>query len=125
MYKRNRVFNISIFNITITLLVVLAGFAFFERQKENARIRNRLTRCKSNLKNISIGLEMYEVDHQDLPDNLQALTPDYLTQIPACPAAGRDTYSESFIKKNGAYTLHCSGNHHPQLGENRPTYSNQ
>jgi len=90
-----------------------------------ARQRGQLTACRSNLRNIATGLEMYETDHNGLPKELQALTPDYLKYIPECPAAGMETYSRSYRKKDGDFTLYCSGSHHPDLGENKPNYSEE
>ncbi|MCA9775796.1 MAG: DUF3352 domain-containing protein, partial [Candidatus Eremiobacteraeota bacterium] len=62
-----------------------------------ARGQGQLTACKSNLKNIGTGLEMYSTDYSGkYPKNLGLLTPNYLREIPECPVAGRDTYTESY-----------------------------
>jgi len=118
LYKRDRAFNISIINIAITLLVMLAGFAFFERQKENARIRNRLTRCKSNLKNLSTAMEMYNSDHQHYPETLSPLTPNYLKTIPKSPGGDQATYDLSFKssdRRKEVYLLTCTDPLHQEF----------
>lgn len=59
----------------------------------------QLTACKSNLKNIGTGLEMYSTDYGGrYPTSLAQLTPNYLKTLPQCPTAGRDTYSASYVR---------------------------
>jgi hypothetical protein len=91
-----------------------------------ARGQGQLTACKSNLKNIGTGLEMWSTDHGgEYPDDLAALTPDYLKKIPQCPTAGTDTYSQSYNDYDGeGYHFYCSGEHHAQVGvpADHPSY---
>ncbi len=89
-----------------------------------ARGQGQLTACKSNLKNIGTALEMYATDHAGkYPDNIGVLAPDYLFTIPACPSAGRDTYSESYKLDSPqdedqweVFHLHCAGENHIRVG---------
>ena len=57
----------------------------------------------------------------------QAVVSQYLKEMPTCPAAGRDTYSESSWGEFGpaAYTIICGGHHHAGggQGENYPQYT--
>ena len=63
------------------------------------RHRGQLTSCKSNLKNLGAGLEMYASDHAGrLPPSMAQLTPNYLKTLPKCPTAGRDTYSFTYTR---------------------------
>ena len=92
-----------------------------------------MTACKSNLKNIATACEMYATDVyavdkvERYPLTLQALTPNYLKLIPRCPAAQKDTYSETYTRAQGppSYTLCCQGGHHESAGVkgNYPQYS--
>ncbi|MCL5773287.1 MAG: hypothetical protein M1536_02770 [Firmicutes bacterium] len=84
--------------------------------------------CESNLKNVSTALEMYATDNQGhYPASLSQIVPAYLRSIPACPAAGKDTYSSSYTSSQNpdAYTFYCSGDNHKEVnaGENYPQYS--
>lgn len=62
-----------------------------------ARARGPFTACRSNLKNIGKALEMYSTDWDGhYPPELSTLVPTYLKEIPLCPGAGLDTYSDSY-----------------------------
>ncbi len=87
-----------------------------------ARAQGQLTACKSNLKNIGTGLEMWSTDNAGkYPKSLNELTPNYLKSIPTCPVAGSDTYSSSYSLKTiegieGIYEVYCTGSHHSSVG---------
>jgi hypothetical protein len=83
--------------------------------------------CKANLKNLATALEMYSSDFAGhYPTSLARLTPNYLQQIPTCPAARRDTYSGGFVSGQAPdrYAVWCAGDNHPGLGlgPNLPAY---
>ncbi|MBI3927180.1 MAG: hypothetical protein HY319_16710 [Armatimonadetes bacterium] len=108
-----------------TLLTGVGGFgaALLVPNFLRARGQGQLTACKSNLKNLGTGCEMYSTDHGGLyPPALENLTPNYLKTIPTCPAAGRDTYSGSYrVAERSAsvadlYTMMCAGSHHSDSG---------
>ena len=89
----------------------------------------KLYRCESNLRTISNAIEMYSTDHRGkYPKKIDELVPGYLPKIPKCPAAGRDTYSSSYVLKTDnlseSYSLFCSGSHHTAmgLGKDYPAY---
>jgi len=93
-----------------------------------ARSSGSLTACQSNLKNIGTGMEMYASDNADLyPDSLDAVAPDYLRQIPTCPAAGSNTYRYESAPDYSAYTVFCQGNHHThvRVGPDQPSYNSR
>lgn len=86
--------------------------------------------CCSNLKNIGTALEIYSTDNNDrYPAKLQQLVPEYLRLIPTCPAAAKDTYSESYqLSKDGKdYSFYCKGHYHKGEGapENDPSYNSK
>ena len=79
--------------------------------------------CGSNLKNIATALEMHWSDHENYPSTLQALTPDYLKTIPACPVSGSsEGYEKSFKLSGASFEVFCSGSHHKI--PNHPRYVN-
>jgi hypothetical protein len=93
-----------------------------------ARGQGQLTACKSNEKNIATALEMYSTDNSGhYPNDLKALVGgNYLRTIPTCPAAGKDTYSETYQVQVSPdlYSFCCRGNNHGTLApENHPAYS--
>jgi hypothetical protein len=84
--------------------------------------------CKSNLKNIATGLEMWASDHQGkYPERLSQLTPDYLKTLPTCPAAGQDTYSAHYKRRPAGFSVYCWGHHHKDMRvqRNRPAYNSE
>jgi hypothetical protein len=91
-----------------------------------ARAQGQFTACKSNLKNIGTACEMWCTDNQGrYPKTLNELTPNYLKQVPQCPAAGTDTYSSTYKATTSpdSYEFACSGNHHQQSADNLPSYN--
>ena len=102
-----------------------------------AKPSGQLTACMSNCKNIGVALEMYASDNGgSFPPSLKPyLIPNYLKTIPTCPAAGHDTYSDSY-RWHGQpenYTFYCSGLNHdaslqfrfPGDHSNYPQYCNE
>lgn len=94
---------------------------------KGAKGQGQATACISNMKNIGTALEMYSTDNSGhYPDSLTKLTPDYLRIIPTCPAAGKQTYIDSYqVSQNpDAYTFYCIGDNHSDAGipENHPRY---
>ncbi|MGV8125392.1 MAG: protein kinase [Candidatus Xenobiia bacterium LiM19] len=85
--------------------------------------RQKLDRCRENLKAISTAVEAYARDQGgSYPSSLKLLSPDYLKEIPICPSAGKDTYSETY-ESGGAdnYTFYCRGSYHRRF-VSRPDY---
>lgn len=85
-------------------------------------------RCRGNLEMLGKALERYRVDnHDQYPASLQPLTPTYITLIPTCPEAGRDSYSSTLTVYNPSvrdsrglppctYTVFCGGENHAGVG---------
>ena len=100
---------------------------------ERAEAQGHLTGCKSNLKNIATGLEMWQSDHNgQCPKELEDLVRGdgrggYLPRIYTCPASGTDTYSASYkVSADGkGFDLCCSGENHAILDvpKDRPAYN--
>jgi Tfp pilus assembly protein PilE len=91
----------------------------------------KLAGCQSNLKNIATAVQVYNNDKGggSYPETLEPIVPKYIAEIPECPSAGIDTYSEGYTSDNESknYTLYCKGNNHSELklSENEPWYSLQ
>jgi hypothetical protein len=69
---------------------------------------------------------MYSTDNQGLyARDLTLVTPKYLKTIPQCPAAKKETYSESYLAKAKGYTVYCQGQFHTSVGmlANYPQYN--
>ena len=91
-----------------------------------ARGIGQFTACKSNLKNIGTASEMYSTDWSGrYPTSASALVPNYLKTIPNCPAAGEDTYSESYKSSQNPdnYSVYCAGHHHKNTKADFPKYN--
>jgi hypothetical protein len=106
--------------IVCTLILFIAagqGLRIVQRQEQ----QKALTACKSNLKNLGTAMEMYSTDFQGrYPEDMNKLVPEYLEEIPNCPAANRATYRlETGVDAthNDAgfkdyYYLYCGGENH-------------
>lgn len=84
--------------------------------------------CCSNCYGISLALDKYAAQHDGkYPENLKSLVPEYLKEIPKCPAVEDDTYSRSYSVDEGScfYTFYCEGANHlgPGYDEDYPLCS--
>lgn len=118
--------------MVLGILVALAASALVARWRDLPWVTEReLTGCEQNLKQIFGALEHYRSDHDHYPTQRdgtgatdaqalrQGLVPAYLPEIPSCPRAGRDTYSESFRTPGLRPELSCTGGH-PGLAPGYP-----
>ena len=79
-----------------------------------SKAQGMLSACCYNLKNIGTAFLMWASDNGGrYPESAAQLTPDYLLQIPACPASGTDTYSASYRRGTEPdwFQLRCDGDH--------------
>ena len=114
----------GVFGMGAASLMAIAGPNFMK-----ARGQGQLTACKSNEKNIATALEMYSTDNAGrYPETVKKLSPDYLKVIPTCPAASKDTYSETYqvTVQPDLYSFFCAGhNHGDNAAEGYPQYNAQ
>jgi hypothetical protein len=109
---------------TILLLLSLTGCSV-SKDRAQAQLRS----CYNDCRNVSTALEMYATDNEGhYPQALSMLTPNYLRELPTCPAAGRDSYSPSYRATSSAltdqsglapydqYSFFCKGNNHKSAG---------
>ncbi len=88
----------------VVAIVLVIGTPNFIR----CRCQSPLAICKSNLKNIGLGLEMYSVDHGTYPRELKDLTPVYLKVLPTCPSG--KSYDADIVGEE--YLVFCAGGWH-------------
>jgi hypothetical protein len=75
----------------------------------------KLTICKENLKQLSLSLERYSIDHHgSYPAALSELVPTYLDEIPRCPGGGSYSYQREVRLKT--WVLKCRGCAHNGAG---------
>jgi len=114
-------------SIGVGILAFLAFFLFpFLYSTGSLRTwrQNRLQACEKNLRNLSVALEMYSCENMGrYPTSLASLKPQYIKEIPTCPAAKKDTYSGSYLSqaRPDIYTLYCKGTYHRRQVK-RPDY---
>lgn len=107
------------------LVVVLFGGALFMVVLSPNMIRSRaqgqLGACRANLRSVQAALDQYHRDEGDFPAALNRLVPRYLQEMPACPAAGRDTYTAGYLPDAGLqrFALACRGLHHADVNAGR------
>lgn len=119
MFKEDKVF----FTVSLLFLLVVGGqFLSFTMKKHQQK---SLTGCKNNLKEIATAMEMYSTDWSGrYPGTLTELVPEYIDEIPACPAAGVATYrmelgEDAPQNPSGLrdyFHLRCSGKNHLAVG---------
>jgi hypothetical protein len=104
--RKLRTFGLLGMILTVAVALVVPNFF-------RARERGRLTACKSNLKHIGTGLEMYSTDWSGhYPSSSGKLTPNYLKTIPSCPGEnGGDYLVKTWGEPWDGYFIYCLGNH--------------
>ncbi|MCD4784040.1 MAG: hypothetical protein K8T10_09475 [Candidatus Eremiobacteraeota bacterium] len=119
------------YRIIIVILIIVVIMAFFVipqylRAKESEKVFN----CQLNIARIGMALNLYAGDNQKhYPEKLEKLVPKYLNPIPDCPAAGADTYSQSYTyyvnpeKAGYSLTIFCRGHYHKNLPPDNPLLS--
>lgn len=115
--KKKSGFTLIELMIVIAIIAILAAILVPNFLK--ARAQGQLTACKSNCKNIATALEMYASDNGGRYPTTASLdakltTGNYLKLIPTCPAAGSNTYSQTYkvTQTPDAFSYNCSGNNH-------------
>ncbi len=111
------------FYIFVAVFLIATSTMYYKSVPNHGRQKD-LTACKTNLKNIGTAMEMYATDWSGrYPPNLETLVPEYLDELPSCPAAGEFRYafegseSERNINRYRDYFyLYCQGEHHTAVG---------
>ena len=121
----------------LTLLIVMALFTRFYEKKAVPSTDPQVQAdiCRGNLTEIASSVSKYARRHRSqYPKSLSQLVPNYLAQIPVCPAADSDTYSAGYsfglnapqneLKKRDYFYVACTGSHHdlPLYGPNLPAF---
>jgi putative zinc finger protein len=78
-----------------------------------------VSQCQKNLTDLRKASESFRDAHNgELPAEMEALYPDYISEPPICPSAGIDTYSEGFEanSETSELVIYCSGHHHSDEG---------
>jgi hypothetical protein len=115
------------------LLGVLALIALGAQTLDREDAQRDLEGCKSNLNNLSTAMEMYSTDWSGhYPNRFDKLVPNYLKELPPCPATGSVTYEMEYGPRaphneegfQDFYYLYCSGANHSGIGlaENQPNH---
>ena len=100
------------------LLIMACGFGYMVKTYLQSREEDRLQSCRSNLSIIATAARMYARDnHGQYPKTLEKMAEmKYLDEIPTCPAAGSQTYTDlETNNKPAAVTISCVGGHHRKL----------
>jgi hypothetical protein len=94
--------------------------------------KNRLTECKTNLRDLGTAMEMYSTDwNGHYPTDLEKLKPKYMAEIPVCPnsdggyqvklgpnAPGNEPNFEDY------FYIFCEGLNHEEagVGKDQPAF---
>ena len=103
----------------MTVMFIISGIAaMIIPNIQIAVYKAKLTACTSNIRNIAQSLELYKNENERYPKTLLHLVPRYLANVPSCPEAKKDTYSESYeVSDEGLnFTVYCKGRNHQRLG---------
>lgn len=111
-------YNMMIFSVIAASFAVLLVNMMHPRKIIRAKMHEDLVSCESNLKKIANSIKIYGNDNNgQFPRSLKVLKPEYLKNIPVCPATGKDTYSDYYTLSHddSVYTLCCRGRNHRNL----------
>ncbi len=119
--------------LILLLCIVVAGPIVFGPRglvhRVNKSYHQRLANeCKRNEVKIGFALEQYATDNEGrYPASLQKIVPKYISCLPTCPVAQKDTYSIEYFHSVSpdTFRLVCSGHYHSlaELPPNEPRYA--
>jgi len=101
--------------LVVTAILGLLAAVLIPNYYKHARDEGYLSACKSNLKSVATALELYSTGNDGrFPVFLTELSPQYLIELPTCPAVGQDTYSDGYVSNSNPdlFTVVCEGNNH-------------
>ena len=112
---------------TVVLATNTMDFLARSLQEDFRRARSSgpFEACQSNLRNIGTACEMWSTDYAGkFPERLDQLAPDYLREIPRCPASHLE-YGYKVDREMGYdnYQIICTGHAHPETEADHPQYS--
>lgn len=120
--------------LTMVALISIVMGRSTHKDETSAEPVDRLRTCQENLSKLATAMEMYSVDYRGrYPASISKLLPNYLIEVPVCPATGTDTYTAGFqvgvdspANTEGwqdFYQIACGGHNHgdANLGPNLPS----
>ncbi|MCD4785684.1 MAG: hypothetical protein K8T10_17825 [Candidatus Eremiobacteraeota bacterium] len=121
------------FKLVIFAGLVIIGFVLIieSQNYQRRKAAGNFTFCLSNCKNIGQTLKKYSGENNGkYPRRLTDLTPDYLRNIPSCPASGSNRgFIKSYMVSGDlkSFTFYCKGRHHKNVGvdSNYPQYNSR
>lgn len=126
--------TLFVLKIGFTVFLAYSGFLFFRdvvwyHDFDAKKEAGNLALCERNLKVMAQGLEHYHEAHGEYPQNQYQLVPQYLQDIPSCPASGRQGYrTDFFLSDKGvsgrqSFVIYCADNqHHRKITEFMPQW---
>lgn len=94
----------TLFASLTTLIIALSVLWYTHAPTARHRCKLPASLCASNLVNIGTAMEFYKEEHDDYPQQLPALLPGHLRELPTCPISKMD-YELEFLP-NG-YLVRC------------------
>lgn len=98
-------------------LLLLAAIVYGITNFIRSRAEDQLASCTSNLAVIVAASNMYARDHGgQYPRSLEELVGKYMLEMPVCPCAGRNSYTDlKYTKNPSGVSVSCSGGYHRKL----------
>lgn len=127
--------RLTLLNLVIGLAGVAVGLTsglalhdrfpvFFATSEMHAQVLE----CNARILAIATAMETHRMKYQRYPTSQYELVPEFLSELPQCPRAGRVTYRTSFTaaRPDGSrgYKIECCGTSHSNLflAPNFPAY---
>lgn len=112
--------DLRITPLTGGVALVLGVFMFVTLHNiQSVRVADSGASCQDNVRSLGMAAKEFKAAHGgQAPEHIAELTPNFITEIPTCPVAGFDTYSESYHRdpETQNVEIFCKGNHHLNEG---------
>ena len=104
-------------SVMVFLVFVVGGLGYGIMGFLRSQWESQLAGCTTNLASIVAASNMYARDHGGkYPKTLDEMVGKYMLDLPICPAAGRNTYSDlQYTKNPPGMSVSCSGGYHRKL----------
>jgi hypothetical protein len=100
------------------IVLVVAATIFAPKYIHKSSHTGASSQCIDNSQKICTALEDYSKENKGTyPSSLLRLKPNFISKIPSCPAAEKDTYSRTYkvSTDHKVFTFYCSDSNHSKV----------
>lgn len=110
--------------VILLIVGIGVGLYFGIPRYQQYQKRKKYKLCVENVRKILGAVDRFKKKEKRLPKSIHELAPEYLSAVPTCPVAKKDTYSESYGYAGKKFFIYCKGDYHvsDEVARNHPCF---